>query len=195
MEGRISPPSPDLIDNLEHMAILKSKIQDLEDLFIMKLQVLYDIESEIIKALPKMIKKATDPDLEKALSDHLVETEEQKLRLEEVFEMLDAKPKKMSCAAIRGLVADAEDLVAMKPPAELLDAGIIGSASSVEHFEMSKYLTAIAWAEALGHEKATELLEKTLEEERNADMKLNEIAEVIHERAVETVIGDEEEEE
>ncbi|MBI5134154.1 MAG: DUF892 family protein [Candidatus Taylorbacteria bacterium] len=177
------------------MAILKPKIQTFEDLFLMKMQVIYDVESEILKALPKMIKKATDPDLEKALSGHLAETEIQKERVEQIFDMVGAKPKKMACAAIRGLVADAEDVIAMKPPSELLDAALIGAARSVEHFEMSKYMAAISWAEALGHADAAKLLETTLEEERSADLKLVEAAETVNERALETVIGDEDEDE
>lgn len=177
------------------MAILKPDIKTLEDLFLMKLKALYDIESVIIKALPKMIKKATDPDLEKSLTDHLTETEAQKERLERIFEMLGEKPKKEECAAIRGLVEDAEYMMATKPPTELMDATIIASARSVEHFEMSKYLVALSWAEALGHGEAAELLAMSLKEEQASEDKLAEALDVVNERALETVIGDEDEEE
>ncbi len=176
------------------MKITPSKFKSLEDLFLMELGYLYDMEAEIVKALPKVIKKATDPELQDSLTEHLEETKSQAKRIEQVFAMVGEKPKKVKSAAIRGLIADGEDIMSEEPAPEILDAGIVATCRDIEHFEMAEYLTAIAWAEALGHQGAVELLEANLEEERNADMKLNEGNETILERALETVIGDADEE-
>ena len=153
------------------------KIETLDDLFKLKLMALYDIESELVKALPKMAKAAGDPELKQSFLDHLDETKEHAKRLEKIFKMIDTKPKKTKVEAIRGLVADAEWLIKQKPSQGLLDAVLIASARYVEHYEMAGYLTAISWAEMLGIDDAINIFEETLEEERKADMLLNELAE------------------
>jgi ferritin-like metal-binding protein YciE len=161
------------------------KIETLHDLFVLKMMALYDMESELVKALPKMAKAAGDPELKQSFLDHLEETKEHVTRLEQVFTILELKPKKTKVEAIRGLVADAEWLIKQKPSQGLLDAVLIASARYVEHYEMAGYLTAIAWAELLDMDDAIEVFEATLEEERKSDMALNEIAEEkINERAL-----------
>ncbi len=153
------------------------KIETLRDLFMLKIMSLYDIETTITKALPKVIKAATDPELKESLITHLRETETHVERLEKIFEMLEMKPKKTKVEAIRGLVADTEWIIGEDPSADLLDALLIASARYVEHYEMAGYMTAIAWANLLDMEDAGELLEATLEEETNAESILAEAAE------------------
>ncbi len=161
------------------------KIETLRDLFVLKIMALYDMESELVKALPKMAKAAGDPELKQSFLDHLEETKEHVTRLEQVFKLIDLKPKKTKVEAIRGLVADAEWLIKQKPSQGLLDAVLISSARYVEHYEMAGYLTGIAWAELLDVPDAIKLFEATLEEERRSDMGLNEIAEEkINDRAL-----------
>jgi ferritin-like metal-binding protein YciE len=153
------------------------KLESLHDLFALKIMALLDIESEIVKALPKMAKAASDPDLKQSFSDHLEETKGHVERLEAVFGELDLKPKKTKCEAIRGLVEDTEWLIKEKPTRAALDAGLIASARYVEHYEMAGYLSAVVWAKLLGYGEAAKLLQATLEEEKAADEKLAAAAE------------------
>ena len=157
---------------------MATKIESLEDLFRLKITSLYDIESAIVGSLPKLAKAATEPELKEALEMHLEETKSQVNRLEEIFTMLDMKPKKTKVEAIRGLIADADWVIKQKPSSGLLDALIIASARYVEHYEMAGYMSAIAWAEHLGMNEAAELLQATLQEENNAETKLSEIADL-----------------
>lgn len=143
---------------------------------MVKIMSLYDIETQLVRALPKMTKAASNGDLKGSFMQHAKETAVHASRLEEVFGMLDMKPKKMKVEAIRGLVEDAEWIIKEKPSAELLDAVLIASARYVEHYEMAGYMSAIEWAELLEMDEAAELLKSTLEEESNADAKLVEIA-------------------
>jgi ferritin-like metal-binding protein YciE len=149
-------------------------ISTLHDLLTVKIMALYDIETQIVKALPKMAKAATDPGLKKAFANHLEETEKQVERLEEIFEALGMKAKKMKVEAIRGLIEDTEWCIKEKPSPNLLDALLIASARYVEHYEMAGYLSAITWAEKLDLEETAELLRETLEEEKAADALLEE---------------------
>jgi ferritin-like metal-binding protein YciE len=138
---------------------------------------LYDIESEIVKALPKMAKKANDPDFQQALESHLLETEEHVVRLEECFALLDAKPKKLKVDAIRGLVSDATWVTKHVEEGPALDANLIAAAQYVEHYEIAGYGTAAEWAKLMGHTEVADLLEQTLVEEKAADEKLTLLAE------------------
>lgn len=168
------------------------KLQTLHDLFVLKIMALYDIESEIIKALPKMIKASTDTDLEQGFGDHFKETKKQLIRLEQIFKQLNLKPKKTKVEAIRGLVTDAEWSLKQDMPPAALDAALIASARYIEHYEMAGYLSAVVWAKLLGHNRIAELLEETLEEEKMADTTLAEVAEAkINQRA----LGDDDENE
>jgi ferritin-like metal-binding protein YciE len=150
------------------------KIETLLDLFTLKVMALYDIETQLVKALPKMAKAASDEDLSASFSEHLEETKGHVVRLEEIFEVLDMKPKKSKVEAIAGLIADTEWCIKEDPSPELLDALLIASARYVEHYEMGGYLSAIAWAEELGLDDAAALLNETLEEEQASDEKLAE---------------------
>lgn len=149
----------------------------INDLFCLKLKSLYDIEDEIIKALPKMIESVTNPELKKAFEDHLAETEIHKDRLEEVFTLVGENTGKVRSEAIRGLASDAEWLMVQEMEAEILDLSLIGAAQSVEHYEIASYNSAISLAEQIGNEEAAVLLGRNLDEEIAADEKLNDIAE------------------
>lgn len=157
------------------------KIATLEDLLILKVQALYDIESEIIEALPKMIKAASDQDLKDGLSMHLEETKAQKDRLEEVFTALESKPKKAKSEAIRGLIEDAGWMLKQDIPINLMDASIIASARAVEHFEMACYMAATMYANALDRSDIEALLADNYAEEEAADDKLASVAETLAE--------------
>jgi ferritin-like metal-binding protein YciE len=151
----------------------KQKDLKLKDLLVQKINVLYDIESELIKALPKMAKAATDSDLKKGFEDHLKETKKQKERLEEAHEILGATPKKLKAEAIRGLVTDGDWVIKNVKPKEAMSASLARAAQYVEHYEMAGYMAAIDWAESLGENEVAELLSKNLEEEVAADEKLS----------------------
>jgi ferritin-like metal-binding protein YciE len=152
------------------------KIQNLEEAFMLKLQALYDIENEIVKALPKLIKAASSSDLKQAFMDHLEETKTQIERLEQIFEEREEKPKKLKVEAIRGLADDAKWGIDSAKPGPVRDALLIAAAQYVEHYEMAGYGSAVEWATLLGHSDAAVSLEETLEEEKMADEKLNDIA-------------------
>lgn len=152
-------------------------MKKLEDLFEHQLKDLYSAESQLIKALPKMAKTATDSKLKKAFEDHLEETKNQKKRLEEVCEELGIKPTGETCKAMEGLIKEAESFIEEDAESEVKDAGLIAEAQRVEHYEISGYGTAVRYAKELGHDKIANKLHKTLEEEYKADEKLNKMAE------------------
>lgn len=157
----------------------------LNDLFRIKLKALYDIESELLKALPRMAKASTDPDLKSAFQDHLDETRMQVERLEKAFEIIGEKPAKLKCEAVRGLVADAEWGVAEKPGPDALDAFLIAAAARIEHYEVAGYISAVKWARLLGQDDIRVLLEESLSEEEIADDTLENLADGgIDERAL-----------
>ncbi len=156
---------------------MAKKYETLQDLFVLKLQALYDIENELVKALPKMAKNATDQDLKEGFTMHLDETRTQVERLEQAFTLLEMKPTKTKVEAIRGLAKDAEWVMKNVHEDEARDAAMISAARYVEHYEMAGYLTAIQWAEELGYDEIRNLLEETLQEEMGADDKLADLAE------------------
>lgn len=153
------------------------KIQNLHALLLVKLQALYDVEGELIKALPKIAKKASDGELRAAFTSHLEETKRQRERLEGVFEMLGEKPKKARSEGIRGIIEDGEWLAGQTMPDEVRDAGLVGSALYVEHYEMAGYEAAISFAEVLTLPDVAASLEETRVEEENAASKLSALAE------------------
>lgn len=158
--------------------------ETLHGLLIMKLQCILDNETNIVKALPKMAKKATDKDLKEAFNHHLAETKEQIKRLEKAFSLLAMKPKKTKVEAIRGLISDADWVMKNVHDTAALDANLIAAAQYVEHYEMAGYGTASEWAKLMGHTEVQDLLEQNLAEEKEADKKLNELAtSKINERA------------
>lgn len=153
-----------------------AKSANLKEMFIIKLQALYDIENVILKALPKMIEKSTDRELKGALSSHLEETSVHVDRLESAFLAMDEKPKKLKCEGIRGIVDDAEWTIKNTRAATGIDAGIAASAAYVEHYEMAGYGTAVEWAKILDYGDIADLLEETLNEERSAADTVNSLA-------------------
>ena len=159
------------------MGLFSKDIKSMDDLFLHTLQDVYYAENQIVKALPKLIEKATNRELTTGLRDHLRETENQVVRLEQVFEKLGQKPKGVDCPAIDGLIKEADEVAGEVDDKKVLDAAIIGSAQAVEHYEMSRYGTLIAWAQELGHDNVVSLLNANLKEEKAADKKLNGLAE------------------
>jgi len=148
----------------------------LHDAFIDELRDVYHAEKQITKALPKMIKAATSDELRQAFENHLEETKGQIGRLEEVFESLDEKVRAKKCDGMAGIIEEGSSTMAEDFDEPTLDAALIASAQRVEHYEMAAYGTLVAWAEAMGHTEAAELLQATLDEEKAADEKLTEIA-------------------
>lgn len=159
------------------MGLFTKDIQSLDDLFLHTLQDIYYAENQITKALPKMIKKATNPQLQQGFETHLRETENQIGRLNEVFKMLGKSPKGVDCPAIDGIIKEANEVAGDIGDKQVLDAALIASAQAVEHYEMTRYGTLIAWAKQLGHTRAVSLLLQNLQEEEATDKKLTKLAE------------------
>lgn len=161
------------------------KYESHADLLVLKLKSLYDIEREIQKSMPKLVKASTDEGLREALAHHIEETSEQIERLEEIFGMLEIPAKPERVEAIRGLLEDAQWIIkSVKHPASR-DALLIAAAQYVEHYEMAGYGTARTWAERLGRSDIAELLQHSLDEEGEANAQLTKLAESgINERAV-----------
>ena len=158
------------------MGLFTKDIQNMEDLLQHGLEDIYYAENQIAKALPKLIEKSTNRDLSKGLRDHLEETKSQIGRLDQVFRRLGQEPKGVKCPAIDGLISEADDVAGEVADKDVLDAAIVGSAQAVEHYEMARYGTLIAWAESLGHDEIIRLLNTNLNEEKAADKKLSTIA-------------------
>jgi ferritin-like metal-binding protein YciE len=151
----------------------------LDDLFHDTLKDVYFAEKKILTALPKMIKAAQNDDLKAAFEKHRGETVGQVERLEQVFAIIDEKPQGKTCDAILGIVKEGEGVIEEYKGSPALDAGLLAVAQAVEHYEISRYGTLKAWAEELGHEAAAALLDETLEEEKNTDAVLTELAESV----------------
>jgi ferritin-like metal-binding protein YciE len=159
------------------MGLFSRDIKSMEDLFFHTLQDVYYAERQIVRSLPTMIEKATSRELAKGLRDHLRETENQITRLGKVFENLGQRPRGTDCPAIDGLIREADNVAGEVDDKKVLDAALIGSAQAIEHYEISRYGTLIAWAEELGHDGVTGLLKANLREEKAADKKLSGLAE------------------
>jgi ferritin-like metal-binding protein YciE len=158
------------------MGLFTRDIKSMDDLFLHTLQDVYYAENQIVKSLPAMIDKATNRELAAGLRSHLRETEGQVRRLEQVFERLDKTPKGVDCPAIDGLIKESNEVAGEVDDKKVLDAAIIGSAQAIEHYEISRYGTLIAWARELGHDNVVPLLNANLKEEKAADKKLNALA-------------------
>lgn len=152
-------------------------MKNLEDLFEHQLKDLYSAESQLVDALPKMVKAANDSQLKKAFENHLEETKTHKTRLEEICKELSIKPTGEECKAMKGLIKEAESMIEEKADKDVKDAGLIAEAQRVEHYEISGYGTAVRFAKELGHDSLAKKLQKTLDEEYNADQKLDDLAE------------------
>jgi len=151
----------------------------LKDLYIDELKDLYNAEGQLLKALPKMAKAATDPKLKESFETHLTQTEGHVSRLTEIFDALGEKPTGKVCKAMQGLVAEGAETIDEKATPEVKDAGLIAAAQQVEHYEMAGYGCVRAYAEALGETNALKLLNETYGEEQKADALLTKIAESV----------------
>jgi ferritin-like metal-binding protein YciE len=159
------------------MGFLSKPIKTLDDLFVHTLEDIYYAEQKITKALPKMIEKVHDPELKQGFQTHLTETKNQLKRLEKVFQMHGTPAKAVTCAAIDGIVDEAEEILGDARDNEVLDAAALAAAQAVEHYEIARYGTLIAWARQLGRNDCAQVLEETLQEEKATDRKLTAIAE------------------
>jgi ferritin-like metal-binding protein YciE len=158
------------------MGFFSKDIKTLDDLFVHTLQDIYYAEKQIAKALPKMIDKATDAALKAGFQKHLKETEGHIERVEQVFEMHGEKIKAVNCPAIDGILKEADEVAGDIADKQVLDAALIASAQAVEHYEMTRYGTLIAWARQLGRDDCAAVLAKTLKEEQATDRKLSDMA-------------------
>lgn len=151
--------------------------ETLQDALVDEIRDLYNAEKQLTKALPKMAKNATNQELRKAIENHLAETEEQIVRLERVFGLLDEKPRGKHCAGMAGIIEEGSDILEEDFAGAVMDACIIASGQRAEHYEIAAYGTCIAWAEALGLTEVAQLLSETLAEEKAADQKLSALGE------------------
>ena len=165
---------------------MTDKSNTLQDLFLGELKDVYDAEKQLVKALPKLAKMASNPELRNGIEDHLEQTKGHVSRIEEIFNLLGAKPQSTKCVGIQGILSEGNDTLGefeSGTPAQ--DAALICSAQKVEHYEIATYGALRSWATLLGHDEAAELLTQTLEEERAADEKLTKLASnSINERAL-----------
>ena len=158
-------------------------METLEDLFEETLKDVYFAEKAIIKALPKMAKKTKSLELRAAFQEHVEQTKGQVERLDQVFKLLGKKSQGKECPALKGLVEETEELMSEAKSPEVMHAGLIGCAQAVEHYEIARYGTLVAWAEELDMPEAVELLQATLEEEKMTDEKLSQLASSINREA------------
>jgi ferritin-like metal-binding protein YciE len=167
-------------------------LESLRDLYIDELKDLYSAEKQLVRALPKMARNATHPELKDAFTNHLAETEGHVARLEEIFESLESTPRGKKCVGMEGLIEEANELLEEDADEDVLDAGLISKAQHVEHYEMAGYGTVRNWAQMLGEDHHVELLQQTLDEEKNADSLLTQLAEsAVNLEAVTADDGDE----
>lgn len=152
-------------------------IKTMHDLFVHGLKDIYYTEKKLVGELPRMARKATDPDLKRAFEDHAAQTENHLSRLEEVFQIVELQPRGEKCEALEGLLEEAKELLKDVKDPEVLDAGLLAAAQAVEHYEITRYGTLIAWSRELGLADVEPVLNETLEEEKQTDKLLTEIAE------------------
>jgi ferritin-like metal-binding protein YciE len=155
------------------------KLDTLEKLYVDELRDIYNAENQLLKALPKMAKGSSSPDLKSGFEKHLRQTESHVERLEQIFAELDESPKGKTCHAMKGLIEEGSEILNEDGEESVLDAGIIVAAQKVEHYEMAAYGSARTFARLLGQEKAAELLQTTLDEESETNESLNQLAENI----------------
>jgi ferritin-like metal-binding protein YciE len=149
----------------------------LDDLFVHTLQDIYYAEQQITKALPQMMEQATDPQLKQAFQTHLGETQQQIQMVEQVFRMHGQDPKGVTCPAIDGIIDEAQDIAGDIEDPQVLDAALLAAAQAVEHYEITRYGTLVAWAKQLGRDDCASVLHQILDQEKATDQKLSRIAE------------------
>lgn len=159
------------------MQLFRTEFNNLDDLFWAEIADLYDAEKRLTKALPKMAESAQAPELRRAFEQHLAETEGQVARLERIFTSLGREPNGSTCQAMKGLIEEGDEMATAKGNPDVRDAALIAAAQRVEHYEMSGYGSARVFARRLGYDDAARLLQETLDEEKQADRKLNLLAE------------------
>lgn len=160
------------------------KVENLQKLLVEELRDLYSAEKQLLKSLPKVVKKASSAKLKKAVEKHRVETEQQVERLEKVFELLGEKARAKKCLAMEGLIEEVQELMQEDIEPDVLDAGLIAAAQRIEHYEMAGYGCVRTYANLLGNTKAAKLLQKTLDEEGKTDKILTQLAESINVEAI-----------
>jgi ferritin-like metal-binding protein YciE len=159
------------------MGFFTKDIKTMDDLFVHTLRDIYYAENQIVKALPDMIEKAADTGLKQAFQAHLGETRNHIARLEQVFQMHGVEAKGVDCPAIDGIIDEANDVAGEVDDKRVLDAALIAAAQAVEHYEMTRYGTLVAWAKQLGRSDCASVLQQNLDEEKAADTKLTTLAE------------------
>ncbi|HET6243259.1 MAG: ferritin-like domain-containing protein [Bacteroidetes bacterium] len=161
------------------------KMKTLQDLFVEQLRDMYYAEKQLLKAIPKMVKKASSETLKSALENHLQETENQVERLDQVFEKLEMTARGKTCPAMDGIIEEAKELMNEDAEPTVMDAGIIAATQKVEHYEIATYGTLRTFADTLGYTNISKLLQATLDEELATDKKLTKIAQTINVEAME----------
>ncbi len=159
------------------MGLFTKDIESMDDLFVHQLKDIYYAEKRIVGALPEMIQKASAPQLKQAFESHLAETRNHVKRVEQVFQMHGATPESVDCPAIDGILEEAQEVAGEVADKQVMDAALIAAAQAVEHYEMTRYGTLIAWAKTLGRDDCANVLKANLSEEEAADKKLTQIAE------------------
>jgi ferritin-like metal-binding protein YciE len=159
------------------MGLFTKDIKNMNDLFVHTLRDIYYAEKQIVKALPDMVEKASDPALKQGFQTHLRETENHVKRLEQVFQVIGQKASGVDCPAIDGIIKEANEVAGEVEDKSVLDAALVAAAQAVEHYEMTRYGTLIAWSNQLGYRDAVGLLQQTLDEEKATDKKLTSLAE------------------
>lgn len=158
------------------MGLFTKDIETMNDLFVHQLKDIYYAEKRIVGALPKMIDKATAAELRQGFESHLDETKVHVQRLEQVFQLHGVEPDTIKCPAIDGIIAEADEVAGKVADKNVLDAALIAAAQAVEHYEITRYGSLVAWARRLGRDDCAELLQQTLQEEKATDEKLTGLA-------------------
>ncbi len=162
------------------MALFSMKLENLHQLLVKDLRDLYDAEDQITEALPKMIEAAQYPQLKSALQEHLDITRQQIARLDRIFGLLNEKATGETCKGMKGVIKEGSDLLSQGGDSTVVDAGIISPAQHVEHYEIAGYGTVRTYAQLLGRTDIAQLLQQTLQEEKDADETLNQIAQSVN---------------
>jgi ferritin-like metal-binding protein YciE len=153
------------------------EMNTLQELYVQELKDLYSAENQILKALPRMAKAASHKELKRGFTAHERQTRQQVKRLERIFKQLGENPRGKKCVGMQGILEEGTELIKERPEPDVLDAGLIAAAQHVEHYEMAGYGTVRTWADKLGRDQDAELLQQTLDEEKQTDMLLTDLAE------------------
>ena len=152
-------------------------LNSMQDLVVYKLQAIYDAENQALQAYPQIMAAVTSPELQQGLQQHMQQTQQQVQRLEQIFQQLGQQPGGQPCTSMQGLIQEGQELIQQGGAPEVVDAAIIGAAQAIEHHEIAAYGTARTLAQQLGMQEAAQLLEQTLEEEKQTDAQLTQLAE------------------